>query len=158
MASDIEVVSPSALIGLLDAWLAPACSPPPHQAPLGALSALDLDEALCSKSWADLTAEAEANLDRLRKKIEVVRKLYRYYLPDMSGPANPTPLSPEALQRLCALLLKAALLRNDMRYLNSALKLLDGILDQDEGIFQEDLRRLAALTLDALVPPALGAA
>jgi hypothetical protein len=114
---------------------------------------LDLEAQLHTPSWSNLAPEVEVPFDRLRKKIEVARKLYRYYLPDLSRPAAPTALSVQAVQRLCGLLLKAALIRRDVRFLNSALKLLDGVLGRDDCEFPHELRLLAGATLDVLVPP-----
>lgn len=112
----------------------------------------DLERALHSQAWQQLTPEMRVMLDHLRKKIEVAHKLYRHYLPDLSRPAASIPLSPAAVQHLTVLLLKAALVWKDARYLNSALKLVDGVLGRDDCVFPEDLRSLAILTLDIMVP------
>lgn len=112
----------------------------------------DLEEQLHTLSWSNLAPEIDMPLDRLRKKVEVARKLYRYYAPDLSHAAAPTPLSAAGVHRLCGLLLKAALVRCDARYLNTALKLLDGVLGRDELEFPQVLRSFALATLQALVP------
>lgn len=112
----------------------------------------DLEEQLHTLSWSNLASEIDMPFDRLRKKVEVARKLYRYYAPDLSRAAALTPLSAASVYRLCGLLLKAALVRSDARYLNTALKLLDGVLGRDELEFPKELRSFALATLQALVP------
>ncbi|OYQ39019.1 hypothetical protein CHU94_16525 [Rhodoferax sp. TH121] len=113
----------------------------------------DLESALYDPAWHELNPAMEVQLDRIRKKIEVPRKLYRLYLADLSRPATSTLLSSAAVQRLSVLLLKAALIWHDARYLNSALKLVDGVLERDDCVFREDVRALAISTLNAMVPP-----
>jgi len=113
----------------------------------------DLETQLHTVSWSNLAPEVEVPFDRLRKKIEVARKLYRYYQPDLSRPAAPTALSAPAVRRLCGLLIKAALIWRDARFLNSALKLLDGVLGRDDCEFPQELRLLAGATLDVLMSP-----
>jgi hypothetical protein len=113
---------------------------------------VDLEALLNMTGWWALTPQTEAQLDRLRKKIEVARRLFRYYTPDLSRAAAPTLLSVEGVQRLCALLLRAAVLRHDARYLNSVLKLLDGVLGRGDLVFPSELRKLAHATLDVLAP------
>ncbi|MCM8594228.1 hypothetical protein [Accumulibacter sp.] len=144
----------AALLARIDAWLAADLRSGPGDGGTSSASTLDLEGALHSQAWSNLTPEADAQLDRLRKKIEVARKLCRYYVSDLSRAAEPTPLAAAAVRRLCVLLLKAALVRDDARYLNSALKLLDGVLGRDDCSFPDELRQLARSTLDALVPPA----
>lgn len=115
--------------------------------------ARDLEAELRHFAVSPWTPDALTLLDRLRKKIEVARKLCRYYLPDLSLAAAAVPLSSAGVQRLCGLLLKSALLSRDARYLNAALKLLDGVLDRADCIFPDTLRALAVGVLDVLVPP-----
>lgn len=146
------------LLARIDAWVAVATACPVTGRDIGEPPVLDLETILYTTDWWALTPQAEAHLDRLRKKIEVARRLCRYYLPDLSRAAAPTPLSAAGIQRLCALLLRAAVLRRDARYLNSALKLLDGVLGRDDLAFPAELRALAHAALDALAPPAPGAA
>lgn len=112
----------------------------------------DLERALYDPAWHELNPAIEVRMDRLRKKIEVPRRLYRLYLADLSRPATSIQLSSTAVQRLSVLLLKAALIWHDVRYLNSALKLVDGVLERDDCIFEEDVRALAISTLNAMVP------
>lgn len=139
----------------IDDWLASAAI---DRSPLalqdgGNGQLFDLEAQLFTLSWSNLAPGVEVPFDRLRKKVEVARKLYRYYLPDLSYPAAPTVLSAPAVRRLCGLLLKAALIQRDARFLNSALKLLDGVLERDDCEFPLELRLLASATLDTLVPP-----
>jgi hypothetical protein len=153
VAKGAPVGGEAALLAQVDDWLEAS---PASGAVVDATApqpSLDLEVALQAHAWSDLTSGAEAQLDRLRKKIEVARKLCRYYLPDLSRAVAPTPLSAAAVRRLCALLLKAALLRRDARYLNSALKLLDGVLGRNDCTFPQELREFAQATLLALVPP-----
>lgn len=113
----------------------------------------DMEAELRRLAGSPLTPDALTLLDRLRKKIEVARKLCRYYLPDLSRAAAAVPLSSVGVQRLGGLLLKSALLSRDARYLNAALKLLDGVLDRADCIFPDTLQVLAVAVLDVLVPP-----
>lgn len=145
-ADDVE------LLARIDAWVAVATTCPVARGDTGQPPVLDLEPSLHTADWWALTPQAEAHLDRLRKKIEVARRLCRYYLPDLSRAAAPAPLSATGAQRLCALLLRAAVLRRDARYLNSALKLLDGVLGRDDLAFPAELGALAHATLDALAP------
>jgi hypothetical protein len=140
------------LVSRIDTWLVTYSQIREYRDSASPQSALDLEVALYSQDWSELTPCAEEKFDRLRKKIEVARKIFRYYLPDLSRAAAPIPLSCEAVQRLCCLLLKLALIRRDARYLNSALKLLDGILDLNDCSFPEELNTLAHATLESLVP------
>lgn len=153
VTTGVAVGGEAALLARIDDWLVASPVNEAVREAAAPQSSLDLNVALYAKAWLDLTPEAEAQLDRLRKKIEVARKLCRYYLPDLSRAALPEPLPAAAVRRLCALLLKAALLRNDARYLNSALKLLDGVLGREDCTFPQELREFAQATLLALAPP-----
>jgi len=119
---------------------------------------VDLEQVVYTQAWQELAPETVPRLDRLRKKIEVAHKLSRYYLPDLSRPAAATPLSFAAIQCLSVLLLKAALVWRDARYLNSALKLMDGVLERDDCVFSQDVRSLVTSTLNVMVPEAPSAA
>ncbi len=146
------------LVARIDAWLAAgAAVTTAGEAPCDG-SDVDLETALHTPSWSNLGRDAEAPFDRLRKKVEVARRLCRCYAPDLSRCTEPAPLSEAAVARLCGLLLKAALVWRDLRYLNSALKLLDGVLEREDCAFPDELRALAGETLDCLVPLAPRAA
>lgn len=151
----MDVTSPDtrALVARLDAWMALERSVG-EQGPGPAVEgAYDLEIELFQPGWDDPAAERLVQLDRLRKKVEVARKLYRFYLPDLSRAAGTQLLSAAAVQRLCALMLRAAMARLDARYLNSALKLLDGVLAREDCDFPDELRDLAHATLEVLAPP-----
>ncbi|MDR2219351.1 MAG: hypothetical protein LBE24_02085 [Methylobacillus sp.] len=149
----------SALVSRISAWLAlDRASGGMMETCPAERNALDLEVELFHPDWEEPSADKLTQLDRLRKKIEVVRKLYRFYLPDLARAITTTELSAAAVRHLCALLLKAALVQNDARYLNSALKLLDGVLARDDCNFPNELHIFAHATLDVLVPPVSGTA
>jgi len=142
----------SALVARIDAWLSLVGTDGVIKSAAMTGGMLDLEVELSRPGWEKPAADRLARLDRLRKKIEVARKLYRFYLPDLSRAASPQILSVAAVLRLCGLLLRTALVCGDARYLNSALKLLDGVLERDDCVFPDELRVLARSTLDAMVP------
>lgn len=150
----MDVTSPDAraLVARLDAWMLLEGGGG-EQGPGPAVGAYDLEIELFQPGWDGPAAERLVQLDRLRKKVEVVRKLYRFYLPDLSRAAGMQVPSAAAVRRLCALMLKTALVRHDARYLNSALKLLDGVLAREDCEFPDELRALARATFEVLVPP-----
>lgn len=151
----MNVTSPDAcaLVARLDAWMTLEGSAGEQEPGPVAEGAYDLEIELFQPGWDGPAAEALVQLDRLRKKVEVARKLYRFYLPDLSRAAGTQLLSAVAVRRLCALMLKTALVRCDARYLNSALKLLDGVLVREDCDFPDELRALAHATLEVLAPP-----
>jgi hypothetical protein len=151
----IDVTSPDAraLVARLEEWVATAGDAGEQSSSTVAEGAYDLEIELFRPGWDGSVAERLAQLDRLRKKVEVARKLYRFYLPDLSLAVGTQVLSGSAVRRLCALMLKAALARHDARFLNSALKLLDGVLGREDCDFPDELRALARATFEVIVPP-----
>lgn len=116
------------------------------------LAQFDLEFLLSQGAEAALDRLSEPLSDRLRRKIEVARKVYQTYEPDLSRPTSSVPLSAEAINQLCALMLLAALRQRDVRFLNSALKLIDGILAPANVQVSQRLISLAHATLQLLLP------
>lgn len=95
-------------------------------------------------------ADCRAKLDRLVKKVEVVRRVSRGYSRDLSSTVDSRPIAPEYARYMAALYLHRAVVESDPKFLNCALKLSDGILeDPDVGtlpqlkeIALEQVRRL----------------
>lgn len=151
---DVTTSDTRSLVVRLDAWMALEASACEQEPGCPAVKdTYDLEIELFQPGWEVPAAERLAQLDRLRKKVEVARKLYRFYLPDLSRASETRVLSAAAVQRLCALMLKTALLLCDARYLNSALKLLDGGLEREDCDFPDELRALAHAALEILAPP-----
>ncbi len=150
---DVTSSDARALAARLDAWVTPEAGAVAQSLGPMAEGVFDLEAELFRPGWVGPTADRLAQLDRLRKKVEVARKLYRFYLPDLSRATGAQVLSAAAVRRLCLLMLKAALARHDARYLNSVLKLLDGVLERDDCDFSDELRALARATFEVLVPP-----
>lgn len=148
-------VDARALVVRLDAWMALEGGSAAGEKGPGPVTegAYDLEIELFQPGWDGPEAVGLVQLDRLRKKVEVARKLYRFYLPDLSRAAGAQVLSAAAVRRLCALMLKTALAGRDARYLNSALKLLDGVLVREDCSFPDELRAVAHATLEVLAPP-----
>lgn len=142
-----------ALAVRLDAWMVQEGAADAPESGPRAEGMFDLEIELYCPGWDGSVADRLVLLDRLRKKVEVARKLYRFYLPDLSRSVDTQLLAAAAVRHLCALMLKAALVRHDTRYLNSALKLLDGVLTREDCDFPDELRALAHATLEVLVPP-----
>jgi len=110
----------------------------------------DLEDEIHSNAWFRLDDAIGPKLDRLRKKVEVARRLFRFYAVDLSSAIEPIMLSASSVRYLYVLFLKAALVQSDFRYLNSALKIVDNILHRDDCVFSEELRALAFSTLDVM--------
>jgi hypothetical protein len=87
-------------------------------------------------------------LDRLCKKLDVVRTLRAFYTKDLARTAHPVvDVSPEYLSLAAAILLSAAHRHRDLKFLNSALKLLDTKTIQQ----MVELKNWAALLVVELV-------
>lgn len=112
----------------------------------------DLESVLASGIENAFTQLSGQGLDRLRRKIEVARKLYARYDSELSIPAKDAPLSAAGVNRLCAIMLLAALRSRDARFLNSALKLIDNLIVPANVSVSPELVRIAEETLNALVP------
>lgn len=65
---------------------------------------------------------------KLRRKVEVARRLFAHYTADIARPAGDDIVHPGYAQLLCAQFLIIAQKSGDPRVLNAALKMLDGIL------------------------------
>lgn len=72
--------------------------------------------------------ECDLTLDRLRKKIEVARVLYRFYTDDLEKGLPGDHLPEVYVYYLVGLLLNKALVDRNYRYLNTVLKIRDGVL------------------------------
>ena len=118
----------------------------------GAAFLFDLEAVLASGIEPAFEQLSGAQLDRLRRKVEVARKLYARYENDLSLPATTETLSAAGVNQLCAVMLLAALRSRDARFLNSALKLIDGLIAPASVPVSMELVLIAEATLDALVP------
>lgn len=78
-------------------------------------------------------------LDRLCKKIDVVGRLASHYTADLSRAAHAAPVQPEAAAALCGVLLIQAARRCDAKFLNTALRMLDGRLTAPVASFPDFL-------------------
>jgi len=110
----------------------------------------DLERELYNTYWFEISVEAEHKLDLLRKKIEVTKKIHRFYMLDMSNATVQTNLCAEAVKLLYLLFLKAALERRDFRYLNTALKISDGILGREDCLMPKNFSMMAYSVLEIL--------
>ncbi len=75
--------------------------------------------------YADSYAEYFSTLDRLCKKIDVVKEVYIEYKHDLSKASQKEPLSDSQYLKLLKILMFYAKSNKDLKYLNSALKLHD---------------------------------
>lgn len=151
-AADPGAKAGVSLLARIDAWLADAAWPAVDAGPDRPPDALDLELSVRSESWRTLAPAALAQLHRLRKKVEVSRSLYRFYRADLSHPEGLARLSGAGAQRVCVLFVKAALVQRDPRFLNSALKMVDGVLIQEDCAMPLPVQALVGAALDHLVP------
>jgi hypothetical protein len=70
-------------------------------------------------------------LDKICKKIDVPKKVVIYYTKDLTKTINTTHISSTYEIYLCAILLYLSDEKGNMKLLNSALKILDGVLETD---------------------------
>lgn len=82
-------------------------------------------------------------LIRLSRKAEIAGKIARAYDADWRKPTDPNPIGPETGALLCAIFLDQTRSAGDPRYLNAALKMLDGVMREP------DIRADIALRADA---------
>jgi len=80
-------------------------------------------------------AEAVRRLDRLCKKVDVVGRVSAFYTPDLARSAEAEPIATPYATALAAALLLAAEARGDLKFLNTALKILDGRLGDAGGAY-----------------------
>lgn len=125
---------------------------PAHDAEAAAPDVLDLEGLLAGGAHSAFNQLSGPELDRLRRKIEVARKLYQRYERDLSRPATTTPLSAAGVNQLCAVMLLASLYERDARFLNSALKVIDELPLPFGARVSQELATLAQATLDTLIP------
>ncbi len=95
-------------------------------------------------------------LDRLCKKVDVVRRLAAGYSRRLSRPAGPEPARPDFAVGLCALFLREAEAQNDPKFLNTALKMLDGHLRSPSAAYPASLRQEANRLVAGWTWPARG--
>lgn len=132
-----------------------AGSPTTKNAAIGdscAPDVFDLEGLLAGDVYSAIRKLSISDLDRLRRKIEVARKLFQRYERDLSRPATEIPLSTAGTNQLCAVMLLAALYQRDARFLNSAFKLIDGLPSAPGATVSPELVALAKSTLEMLIP------
>ena len=69
-----------------------------------------------------------AMLEHLTRKVEVARRLWAFYEEDLSRPVERVPVHEAYAHHLCAIFLATAAVTADFKFLNTALKMLDGFL------------------------------
>lgn len=69
-----------------------------------------------------------ATLERLTRKIEVARKLYQSYQPDLSKPSSQTPVRSAFALYLTVFYFHAGLVLGDWKWINTGVKMTEGIL------------------------------
>jgi hypothetical protein len=82
-------------------------------------------------------------LNRLCKKVEVAHTLKRFYTPDLSAAADAADVGPTYAAFLCAVYLVLAQRLADPKFLNTALKMLDGTLRSPRPDYPDSLRSMA---------------
>lgn len=112
---------------------------------------LNLELVLCQGARKAAAQLSESHLDKLRRKVEVARKVYKFYNRIDFNPVSYGLLSREAFNQLCGLMLIVALQKNDARFLNSALKMIDGVVNLGDVDIDSDLVNLAHSTLDVFL-------
>lgn len=112
----------------------------------------DLEGLLAGDAHSAFKKLSMSDLDLLRRKIEVARKLFQRYESDLSRPVTAMPLSNAGVNQLCAVMLLAALYQLDARFLNSAFKLIDGLSFPTGVTVSPELVAIAKATLDTLIP------
>lgn len=106
----------------------------------------------------DPTENAIANddlrmLDRLCKKIEVPRRLCSIYTLNLDKAVERTPVRNDFLRYLCGVYLWVARETGDLKFLNTGMKLLDGVLRQPELDFPDTYREFANLAMAEILRP-----
>lgn len=91
-------------------------------------------------------------LDRLCKKVDVVKKVYIAYESDLSKARSSVVIRESYAVYLCMILICAAKEGKDLKFLNSALKMLDGGLIGPTFFCPNEVKEFAKLTLEELLP------
>lgn len=89
------------------------------------------------------SSERSKILDRLCKKVDVVKKVYIAYESDLSKARSSVVIRESYAVYLCMILICAAKEGNDLKFLNSALKMLDGGLREPNLQYPQQLFVLA---------------
>ena len=99
-------------------------------------------------------SESFERLERLCRSIEVKRRLYAYYTSDLAHSVEKSWIAPEYVALAVSCYLAAAEADQDPKFLNTALKLLDGVLQGVSIRFPQFLRDWAQALLDRTAIPA----
>lgn len=102
---------------------------------------------LAGEAGSALADDDAAILERLSKKVEVVRRLSAVYAPDLSTVVDRSPVSADVAVALCGVYLATAFQRRDLKWLNTSLKMLDGCLKQPRPRYPRCLRQWAGQAL-----------
>lgn len=102
-----------------------ATLPEPRQMP-GQFSVEPIVAALAAEP--EILLAQTGDLDVLQRKTEVARRLGAFYTPDAKLRVGDDVVHPDYALALCAIFLLFAERSNNAKYLNTALKMLDGIL------------------------------
>ena len=105
-------------------------------------------DALAQRAW--MRTDALPVFYRLSRKIEVARHLYRGYDAGIAKATEAAPLTPAAVESLCALFLAWSEFHQDPRFLNTVLKTQAGILLSPQVCLSPALTAWAMLLLETL--------
>jgi hypothetical protein len=95
-----------------------------------------------------LDEEAAATLETLARKVEVGRRLRVAYSSDLARPAGDEMVEPAFAGALAAAFAHFGMLRQDWKWINTALKMEWGILQEPTFQMSETVRRLLASLLE----------
>ena len=90
----------------------------------------------------EIDEEAAARIERLCKKVEVPKRLLTGYSDDLNTSITDDPVDPAYAKYFMLMLFALAEQNEDLKYLNCALKLLDGVLILPVFEVDESSRRL----------------
>lgn len=101
--------------------------------------------AVTPGSLDDVTA---ATLEILARKVEVGRRLRRCYSADLARPVSDEPVQPAFCVALAAAFVHFGLLRQDWKWINTALKMDYGILEEPAYAAPAEIARLLDAALE----------
>ena len=90
-------------------------------------------------------------IERLCKKVEVPRRLVIEYTDDLEFTVNDSPVAPEFAIYFTLVLLEYATENKDLKFLNCALKIVDGYLQEPQIVVTDEIRKLASSAAKVLL-------
>jgi len=88
----------------------------------------DTERFIRSLDFDDVASCDRTTLERLTRKIEVARKLYQAYQPDLSKASSETPVRVGFVLYLMLYYIHAGRLLGDWKWVNTGVKMMEGIL------------------------------